>query len=142
MDLNKSANLKKDDLLNLVLTHLIEPSMQKDILYVVYNFPPSQAALAKTSLVDDLLVAERFEFYFNGLEIANGYHELKDKKEVKKRLQKVARGKYPLDKDFVSSLDKYPFDLYGVSVGFDRLMILRHNKGLVDEVLPFSLREN
>lgn len=118
----------RDTQLNLLFSHVVEPKLQE--LTVIMDFPASQAALAKTTLVDGTLVARRFEVYYRGIELANGFEELTDSKEQKLRLVKEnekrqALGKQPLpiDEEFVACVDSLP-DCCGVAVGFDRLVKL------------------
>ncbi len=135
---------KRDTLLQLILIHLIEPYFSKELLTILYEFPSSQAALAKTFQKDGHAVAERFEIYFKGVELANGYHELCNAEELKNRFEeenicRIEAGKdpYPLDTHFLQALTSLP-DCCGVAVGFDRLMMLKHNRKSIHEILPFS----
>lgn len=115
-------------------------------LTCVTHFPASQAALAKTFEDNNCLYAARFEFYYKGLELANGYHELTDPKEQHKRLveqnaKRLALGKesLPLDLDFIEALNHLQSqEFYGVAVGFDRLMMLRHHKDNIEHILPLG----
>ena len=99
----------KDDLLQLILTHIIEPQLEKDVFSIIYDFPQTQAALAKCSTKKGQEVAERFEVYYGGMELANGYHELDSSKEQKKRFletlkqrKKAKKETYPLDSQFLA----------------------------------------
>lgn len=134
----------KDALLNLILGTLIEPHLGQHELCVLVYYPASQAALAKTCQHDDELVAERFEIYYRGLELANGYHELVDATEQRSRLidsnlhrQQLGKNILPIDEYFLQALKKGLPDCCGVAVGFDRLMMLRHNQPIA-EVIPFA----
>lgn len=133
----------KDALLNLILGTLIEPHLGQNELCALAYYPASQAALAKTHQRDEELVAERFEIYFKGLELANGYHELVDASEQRKRLiesnfhrQQLGKETLPLDEHFLKALKNGLPDCCGVAVGFDRLMMLRHSQP-ISEVIPF-----
>lgn len=135
----------KDALLNLLLGTLIEPKLGTDKLTVLAYYPSSQAALAKTTVVNGDLVASRFEVYYQGIELCNGYHELQDAKEQRKRLtesnqHRIALGKstLPIDEAFLQALEKGIPSCCGVAVGFDRLMLLRHKAKSLAEVLPFD----
>ncbi len=106
---------------------------EKELVFV-YDYPPSQGALAKTYWKEGKEVAKRFECFYKGIELANGYHELNNSEELKKRFIKInqerkLQGKeaYPLDSTFLENVGKLP-DCCGVSVGFDRAMMLRCNK--------------
>jgi lysyl-tRNA synthetase class 2 len=135
----------KDSLLNILLGTLIEPKLGKEELAVLVYYPPSQAALAKTTNIDGDTVACRFEIYYKGIELANGYDELADPDEQRQRLkeancQRSALGKeaLPLDEDFLKALEKGLPACCGVAIGFDRLMMLRHHAATLSEVIPFD----
>ncbi len=137
-----------DALLNLLLGTLIEPKLGREGLCVLAYYPSSQAALANTITIGKEKVAERFEVYFQGVELANGYHELTDAAEQRKRLiesnhHRIALGKetLPIDENFLSALSQGIPDCCGVAVGFDRLMMLRHRADHIREVVPFAWDE-
>lgn len=133
----------RDTLLNFLMGFIVEPHLQD--LTVIRDFPASQSALAQTSMCDGALVAERFEIYFKGIELANGFHELTDPIEQRKRFhlsntqrQEMGKTTLPLDEQFLHALERGLPDCCGVAVGFDRLMLLRHNKKSLEDILPFS----
>ncbi|MGD2170139.1 MAG: EF-P lysine aminoacylase EpmA [Chlamydiota bacterium] len=133
-------NLDFDGWLNLLFSHVIEPNMVRDTYYVITDFPPSQAALSK--IVDGK--AKRFEIFFQKMELANGYFELTDQDEHIRRFEKenflrqqMGKKTYPLDEKLLASIEKLP-DCSGVSVGFDRLLMLSSNQDNIESVLPFS----
>lgn len=135
----------KDSLLNLLLSIAVEPHLGKNGLCPLAYYPASQAALAKTRRHNGEQVAERFEIYCEGLELANGYHELADPVEQRRRLeeaneQRQALGKetLPVDENFLAALEKGLPDCCGVAVGFDRLMMLRHHATNIESILSFS----
>lgn len=135
----------KDALLNLLLGTLIEPKLGIGELTVLAYYPSTQAALAKTTVLNGDLVASRFEIYFQGIELCNGYHELQDAKEQRLRLEesnehRIRLGKLalPIDEAFLKALEKGMPSCCGVAVGFDRLMFLRHNAKTLAEVIPFD----
>lgn len=134
-----------DSLLHLLLSHSVEENLGQGELTIFYEFPASQAALSRTFVKDGIKVAERFEIYFQGVELANGFHELSESKELRERFEKengkrieANKKPYPLDEKFLEALPNLP-DCCGVSVGFDRLMMLRHKKRSIHEVLPLSI---
>lgn len=139
----------RDALLQLLVSFLIEPKLAKDHLVILKYFPASQAALSKTlTLPDGEPVACRFEVYHKGIELANGYHELTDAAEQRKRLEnsnlaRLNAGKDTLkiDERFLEALEFGLPDCCGVAVGFDRLMQLRHNLKELREVIPFIWEE-
>jgi lysyl-tRNA synthetase class 2 len=125
----------KDALLNLILGSQIEPQLGQEELCVLAFYPASQAALARKRWHGNEPVAERFEIYYQGIELANGYHELADALEQRERLMeanqmRMTLGKQPLpiDEHFLQALKKGLPDCCGVAVGFDRLMMLRHRQ--------------
>jgi lysyl-tRNA synthetase class 2 len=133
----------KETFLHFLLAFLIEPQLTG--LHVIRDFPPPQAALAKLHETEDGLVAERFEAYFNGIELANGFHELTDPIEQRQRFvddnlerQKCGKEVLPIDEHFLSALEQGLPDSCGVAVGFDRLLMLQLNKESLKEILPFS----
>lgn len=135
----------KDTLLNLLMSFLVEPHLGREEITVVTDFPATQAALAKIHQTADESVAARFEIYYRGIELANGYHELTDPIEQEKRLieanthrQKIGKQPLPLDVPFLEALRRGLPDCCGVAVGFDRLLMLRMEKSSIHEVLPFS----
>ncbi|MFN4174752.1 MAG: amino acid--tRNA ligase-related protein, partial [Parachlamydiaceae bacterium] len=134
-----------DGCLNLLLSHVIEPTLGQNRLFVLTHYPASQAALAQTTHEAGHLVAERFEVYFKGYELANGYHELADPVEQEKRLieandhrVKLKKAPLPIDTAFLAALKKGLPPCCGVAVGFDRLMMLRHEKNDIKEILPLD----
>lgn len=135
--------LHRDDLLDLLLTHCIEPSFPERQLTVIYDFPASQCALAKIR-DGSTPVAERFELYLGGIELANGYHELTDAVEQKRRFQgdvelRQARG-LPcpaLDERLIASLHHLP-DCAGIAMGIDRLMMSLLKAESISDVVAFD----
>ncbi|MFI4937690.1 MAG: EF-P lysine aminoacylase EpmA [Candidatus Berkiellales bacterium] len=148
IDQNHLLDLDKDGWLDLLLTHGIEPSLGKDQPTVVFDFPGSQASLAKTRTVEGenpYEVAERFEFYFKGMELANGYHELSDPAEQLKRFENdLAKRKVlnlpslPIDHALLAALTSGLPPCAGVAVGVDRLLMLKLKANHIKEVLPFA----
>ncbi len=133
----------KDTLLQFIMGFIVEPHLHE--LTVIKDFPKAQSALAKTTLRNEEPIAERFEIYFKGVELANGFHELTDPIEQRRRLHEqnqmrleMGKQSLPLDENFLKALEKGLPDCCGVAVGFDRLMLLRHDKKCLEEVLPFS----
>lgn len=138
----------KDALLNLILATKIENSLGKGEILVLYHYPVSQAALAKTLIKDDEPVAERFEVYFEGIELANGYHELIDSNEQEKRFietnnerASLNKDKLPIDIHFLKALKNGLPNCSGVAVGFDRLMMLHCQAKSISDVIPFDWTE-
>jgi lysyl-tRNA synthetase class 2 len=130
----KNLNQNFDDLLNIIFTEVIEKKFLKDILYIIYDYPKTQAMLAKTHTINKIEYAKRFEIYFNSLELGNGFHELQDEKTQRERffeINKKRDKKLSIDEKFLSSLNNLP-NCYGIAIGFDRLLMLRHKKNISD----------
>lgn len=135
----------KDDWLNLLLSHLIEPELKKRGAVFVYDYPPSQAVLAKTS-VDESgnTVAERFELYIHGLELANGFHELTDASQQRTRFehdnqqrQHMGLRTVAIDEQLLAALHHGLPACAGVALGLDRVLMLKLGSKAIDEVLSF-----
>jgi elongation factor P--(R)-beta-lysine ligase len=142
-------NEGKDALLNLILGSLIEPQLGQNEICVLAYYPSTQAALAQTQTREDEQVAERFEIYYRGIELANGYHELVDAKEQRKRFEEanaqrhqLGKNTLPIDEKFLEALSQGMPDCCGVAVGFDRLMMLKHNVNTISAILPFDWSES
>ncbi|MCE4298708.1 EF-P lysine aminoacylase EpmA [Xanthomonas hortorum pv. vitians] len=137
------AGLTRDDWLDLLMTHRIQPSFASDTLTVVHDWPASQCALARIRH-DSPSVAERFELYLGAYEVANGYHELNDAQEQRARFLRdnavrAARGlqQLPLDERLLAVLSQLP-DCAGVAVGVDRLLMALRGTAQIADVLAFE----
>lgn len=135
----------RDTCLQLLLSHCIEPSLGFDAPVMVYDFPASQAALARLN-PHDPQVAERFEVYFKGVELANAFHELTDPIEQRRRFEQEIIHKNqedtiysPLDERFLAALEAGLPDCAGVAIGIDRLLMLITKLNTLDKVLTFSI---
>lgn len=144
-DLDKVLPLKeedKDQYLFLIMSHVIEPFLAKQNAPVaVYNFPPSQAALAKINEG----VAERFEVYFQGVELANGFHELIDAESQANRFaqdQQLRKEKgfsaIDADKYLLEALNHGLPPCSGVALGIDRLLALALNQKEISKIISFD----
>jgi lysyl-tRNA synthetase class 2 len=132
-------------LIHFLLTHAIEPHLGRNELTILCDYPPDEAALAQLTERNGELVAERFEAYNEGVELSNGYHELPDGQELRRRFTqendlriKAGKPAYALDEEFLASLTSSFPDCCGVSVGFDRLFLLQQKAKALSEVLPFA----
>ena len=132
----------RETLLHYLMSHKIEPELGKEGLTALTHYPPDQAALAQLVEQDGELAAERFEIYHRGVELCNGYHELVDAKEQERRFhvenelrRQKGREVYPIDQEFLKALRRGLPDCSGVAVGFDRLMLLRHNGAPISTVV-------
>ena len=142
----RSSTLDRDDVLGLLLTDHIEPGLDRDALLFVYDFPESQAALAKVTQQSGRPVAQRFEAYFGGYELANGYHELTDPAEQRKRLTVAEEQREaanlpprPVDQRFLRALDAGLPDCAGVALGVDRLLMALLDEESVEAVVTFTV---
>lgn len=134
--------LERDDWLDLLLTHRLQPAFPRDRVTVVRDFPASQCALARIR-PGEPPVAERFEVYIGPYEVANGYHELNDAAEQRSRFardneKRRARGDrdVPLDEPLLAVLDAMPA-CAGVALGIERLLMVLAGTDAIADVLAF-----
>ena len=135
----------RDGWLNLLLVERVEPRLREFARPVIlFDFPAGQAALAQVR--GQPPVAERFELYAGGLELANGYHELLDANVLRLRSrranqERVQDGKPPLPEEsqLLAAMDRGLPDCCGVALGFDRLVMLAVGAKTIDEVLAFPI---
>ena len=125
------SELDRDEHLNIILSRDVEPGLGIDAPESLYHYPASQVALAKTKLDDGVEVAERFEIYYHGVELANGYHELLDPEELVARnnkinQQRVLDGNPPLPTEsrLLAAMRSGMPACAGVALGVDRLLML------------------
>ncbi len=128
------------DVFSRVLVEKIEPKLGIGRATILDEYPAQQAALARPSPRDPRL-AERFELYVCGIELANGFAELTDAREQRARLEREMTEKqrrygerYPLDEDFLAALAHMP-DASGIALGLDRLVMLATGASRIDQVL-------
>jgi len=134
----------RDAWLDLLLTHCIEPRLPARQLTIVYDYPASQAALARVRPGDPPL-AERFELYLGGMELANGFHELTDAAEQRARFgaeqqERNARGQeaVPMDEHLLAALEAGVPPCAGVALGLDRLLMWLTGAERIEQVLAFA----
>jgi len=133
----------RNDYLDVLFSALIEPQLQEPT--VVFDFPASQAALARLYQNDaQQVVAERAELYWLGCELANGYAELTDGVELRKRMlhnnllrQRRHLPEVSLDEKLLAAMPELPA-CAGVAVGFDRLLMLLTGQTQIDQVISFT----
>lgn len=135
--------LNRDGWLDMIMSHKVEKALPKNQLVFIYNYPASQAALAKLNIDDNgQEIAERFEVYLNGLELANGYHELTESAEQRQRFEKeIAGTDRPLDEKLLTAMDHKEAglpDCAGVAMGLDRILMLQLGSKSIAEVISFS----
>jgi lysyl-tRNA synthetase class 2 len=128
------------DIFSKILVEHIEPHLGQGRLTVLFEYPAPEAALAR-SKPSDRRVAERFEIYACGVELANGFGELTDAPEQRRRFTQAMDEKqrrygerYPLDEDFLDAVAKMP-EASGVALGFDRLVMLASGARRIDQVV-------
>lgn len=134
----------RDEWLNFLLAMLVEPRLGIDRPELLYHYPDSQAALAKTTIDEQGdSVAERFELYYQGIELANGYHELTDPVELRRRLVEAnagrvadGAGELPMPESLLSRMEQPGLPAScGVALGFDRLVMLAVGAKSIAEVM-------
>jgi lysyl-tRNA synthetase class 2 len=137
--------LTRDDWLDLLMTHRLQPTFASDRMLVVYDYPASQCALARLRRDGDATMAERFELYLGPLELANGYHELRDADEQRARFERdqarrSQRGAVvpPIDERLLAALRSGLPACAGVALGIDRLLMAMTGSDRIAEVLAFD----
>jgi lysyl-tRNA synthetase class 2 len=128
------------DIFSKVLVEHVEPNLGQGRLTVLFEYPAPEAALARVK-PSDPRVAERFEIYACGVELANGFGELTDAAEQRHRFtlamdekQRRYGERYPLDEDFLAAVARMP-ESSGVALGFDRLVMLASGALRIDQVV-------
>jgi len=132
-----------DDWCDLIMDQVVVPKLGQGRVFI-YDYPASQAALSKIS-EDDPRVAERFELFIDGVEIANGFHELTNAKEQRQRFEnenikrkRKGQSPLPIDENLLSALATGLPDCAGVAVGVDRLLMLIAGADSISTVLSAS----
>ncbi|MBI4357000.1 MAG: EF-P lysine aminoacylase GenX [Gammaproteobacteria bacterium] len=135
----------KDDWLQLLMTHFIEPFLGFVTPVFVYGYPASQAALAAISKSTPE-VAERFEIYMNGIEIGNAFFELTDPASQRRRFeentqkrQQLKKPVLPFDEHFLQALEHGLPTCSGIAIGLDRLMMVKTGAKTIGEVMAFHI---
>ncbi|MGA7537146.1 MAG: EF-P lysine aminoacylase EpmA [Steroidobacteraceae bacterium] len=141
----EAAVSDRDELLELLMGTVIGPRLGRDGLTFVHGYPASQAALARLD-PDDPRMAQRFELYGDGIELANGFHELASAREQRSRferdLRERRRRRLPeagVDERLLAALEAGLPDCCGVALGFDRTLMLAAGARRIDAVLPFPI---
>ena len=142
LDGTDPASLDADQCLDLLLGAVIAPGMRG--YQFVYDYPLSQAALARVS-ADDTSVAERFELFYDGLELANGFSELTDPAQQRARFESdnhkrelKGRPRLDLDERLLAALEQGLDDCAGVALGLDRLLMVLLELDSIEQVLTFT----
>jgi len=134
-----------DDWLALLMSHFVEPSLGTRRPLLLYDYPASQAALSRVR-PGSVPVAERFEVYYRGVELANGFYELADATEQRRRFEteleersRAGLEQPPLDERLLAALEAGLPDCSGVALGVDRLLMLEIGAESIADVLTFPL---
>lgn len=143
--LPRALGADRDALLDLLVSTVVGPGLGRDAPVFVHDYPASQAALARIR-PGEHPVAERFELYLDGIELANGFHELADAGEQRARLDtdlatRMAQGRpaVPVDQRFLAALAHGLPDCSGVALGFDRLVMAALGLASIDESMSFTI---
>lgn len=138
--IKRAADDTWSDMLSRVLVERVEPHLGLGRMTVLDRYPAAEAALARP-VPDDERVAERFEVYACGVELANGFGELTNPVEQRRRFgiemdekERVYGERYPLDEDFLAALALMP-SASGIALGFDRLVMLATGAARIDDVI-------
>jgi len=139
----RGTGLGRDGWLELLMGSLVGPRLGRQRLTFVHGYPASQAALARLDPLDPR-VAQRFELYCEGIELANGFHELTGAAEQRARFEEdntrrreLGLPVYPLDERLLAALGARLPECAGVALGFDRTLMLATGAAHIDQVLPF-----
>lgn len=138
-------NEDRDTLLQFLFSEVVEPQIGQERPVAIYHFPSTQAALAQVSS-EDQRVSERFEFYYKGLELANGFHELTDAREQRRRFEQDNRQREKhglpiraIDERFLAALEAGMPNSSGVALGIDRLVMVALGCSHINEVISFAV---
>jgi lysyl-tRNA synthetase class 2 len=135
----------RDELLELLMGTVVGPQLGQGGLTFVHGYPASQAALARLD-PEDPRAAQRFELYCEGIELANGFHELASAREQRERFEHDVAERRRLglldtavDERLLAALEAGLPDCCGVALGFDRTLMLAAGAERIDAVLPFPI---
>ena len=141
-----AADCTWSEMFSRVLAERIEPHLGLGRVTILDRYPAIEAALARPA-PDDARVAERFELYACGVELANGFGELTNPAEQRRRFEiemdekaRIYGERYPLDEDFLAALARMP-DASGIAMGFDRLVMLATGATRIDDVIWVPVAE-
>ncbi len=144
LTLNRDGPAERDMLLDFLFSHAVQPALRDGRVYV-FDFPASQAALARVRAAQPP-VAERFELFLNGIEIANGYHELADADEQRQRFvadgvarKRLGLAQMPVDERLLAALSHGLPDCAGVAVGLDRLFMIAAGESRIQAMMAFPV---
>ncbi len=145
LDARLGAQCTRDELLDWLMASIVGPQLGMNALCLLHHYPASQAALARLDPADPRC-ALRFELYFRGVELANGFEELRDPLEQRRRFEAERQERRRLglmvpeiDAALLAALASGLPPVAGVAVGFDRVLMLRSGASALSAVLPFAL---
>jgi lysyl-tRNA synthetase class 2 len=136
----------RDAWLHLLLATCVEPQLGDGAPEIIFDYPASQAALAKVVASENgTNVAQRFELYWKGVELANGYHELTDPEELRGRFREVNRAReaagrprLPMPEQLLAAMARGMPESTGVAMGFDRVVMLAAGLHSIKDVMAFA----
>lgn len=149
--LDSDAPASRGDWLDFLFTETIQPKLGRDTPTIVYDYPALDAQLARTRAVvfadgQNGHVAERFELFVDGVELANGYHELTDANELRRRFEETARQRrwsgqkeLPTQSRLLTAMENGLPPSSGCALGVDRLLMIRLGAARIDEVIAFPI---
>ena len=145
IDIDEANTLSVDDLLQLLFSFVVEPAIGQHEPCFIHGFPASQAALARLNRTDPR-TADRFEVYYKGAELANGFYELSDADEQRQRFERDNQQRaainyppLPIDEHLLSALAQGLPDCAGVALGIDRLLMLKTGATHIEQVINFPV---
>ncbi|MBZ2168537.1 MULTISPECIES: EF-P lysine aminoacylase EpmA [Marinobacter] len=138
------AGMGRDACLDLIMSFAVEPQLGQDVPEFIVDYPASQAALARVSERDGHPVAHRFELYIDGVELCNGYWELVDADEQRRRFEqdnqlrrRAGKPEMAIDEAFLAAVEAGIPECAGVALGLDRLLMLKLGTRDIADVLAF-----
>jgi len=152
IEMNDDASYShRDTWLDLLISHVIEVKLAQDFpedFIFIYDYPATQAALAKITFDSSgEMIARRFEGFYRGIELCNGYWELTDAQEQRQRFlsdqnkrQSLSLPQHPSDSLLLDALEQGLPSCAGVALGIDRLLMLQLEKNSLDEVISFPIK--
>ena len=145
LDVSDLEGLSRNDLLDLVLTHVVEPKLGHCQPTFIHDYPASQASLARVRDGEPPL-AERFEVFAEGVELANGYHELTDPAVQRQRFETDLEARrnldlpvVPIDERLLAALEHGLPECAGVALGVDRLLMLASGTRDIADIIAFPI---
>ncbi len=149
LELSGLPDLPEDDRTgwrDLLVSHVVEPQLGQGRPDLIVDYPVDQAALAEVSSGGGSPVARRFEAYIDGIELANGYQELRDDQELRRRFEKDLEERQkrglptvPVDENLLAAMEAGLPQCSGVSIGIDRLVLLAAGAEALEEVIAFPV---